>query len=82
MGPSKPIDRIARRAEGASKHLLQPDPVRGPVVTTIFMWRVTECLGYQAIADRLNAGLDWRDVIACERLATAKKRAVQRDNIA
>ncbi|XVQ15111.1 recombinase family protein [Spirillospora sp. CA-255316] len=48
----------ARRAEGASKHLLQPDPVRGPVVTTIFSWRVDECLGYQAIADRLNTDLD------------------------
>ncbi|MFD0855910.1 recombinase family protein, partial [Actinomadura adrarensis] len=48
----------ARRAEGASKHVLQPDPVRGPVVTTIFNWRVEECLGYQAIADRLNADLD------------------------
>lgn len=44
----------ARREQGASKHMLVPDPVKGPVVRTIFYLRVGEALGYQAIADRLN----------------------------
>ena len=47
----------ARRAEGKTKTRLAPDPTTGPVVTTIFGWRVTEQLGYQAIVDRLNADL-------------------------
>ncbi|MCP2337341.1 recombinase family protein [Actinomadura rupiterrae] len=45
----------ARRAEGASKHRLTPHPVHGPVVTLIFALRVEERLGYQEIADHLNA---------------------------
>jgi site-specific DNA recombinase len=48
----------ARRAEGASKHTLVPDPARGPVVTQMYAWRVGERLGYAAIADRLNRDLD------------------------
>jgi len=45
----------ARRAEGRTKHRLVPDPVCGPVVTAIFQWRALERLGYDTIADRLNA---------------------------
>ncbi len=48
----------ARRADGASKHKLAPDPDRGPVVTHIFALRVGERLGYKAIAERLNLDLD------------------------
>jgi site-specific DNA recombinase len=48
----------ARRAEGAAKHNLMPDPMHGPVVTVIFAWRVEERLGYKAIADRLNTDPD------------------------
>ncbi|WP_301174569.1 recombinase family protein, partial [Actinomadura geliboluensis] len=48
----------ARRAEGASKHKLTPHPIHGPVVTSIFAWRIEERLGYKAIADRLNIDLD------------------------
>lgn len=47
----------ARRAEGRTKTRLVPDPARGPVVTAIFTWRVSEQLGYDSIADRLNADL-------------------------
>lgn len=47
----------ARRAEGASKHTLAPDPVRGPVVGRIYELRVGGCLGYSDIADRLNRDL-------------------------
>ena len=47
----------ARRAEGKTKTRLLPDPVRGPVVTRIFTWRSAERLGYQTIAERLNADL-------------------------
>jgi DNA invertase Pin-like site-specific DNA recombinase len=48
----------ARRAQGASKHTLMPDPTRGPVVAAIFEWRAGQALGYQAIADRLNLDLE------------------------
>ncbi|WP_202125916.1 recombinase family protein [Actinomadura physcomitrii] len=48
----------ARRAEGACKHRLRPDPVRGPVVTQLFAWRVAERLGCKALAERLNEDLD------------------------
>ena len=47
----------ARRAEGKTKTRLIPDPVRGPVVTKIFMLRALDHLGYDTIADRLNADL-------------------------
>jgi site-specific DNA recombinase len=47
----------ARRAEGRTKTRLVPDPLRAPVVHQIFTWRVSERLGYGAIADRLNAHL-------------------------
>jgi hypothetical protein len=46
---------VKNKAEqGKVKHRLVPDPVRGPVVTQIFLWRALDRLGYQAIADRLN----------------------------
>jgi site-specific DNA recombinase len=48
----------ARRAEGRTKHRLVPDPVTGPVVTHIFALRVGERLGYDDIAERLNAEPD------------------------
>ncbi|GAA2036675.1 hypothetical protein GCM10009800_23220 [Nocardiopsis rhodophaea] len=44
----------ARRREGRTKHKLVPDPIRGPVVTRIFQWRVAERLSYKSIAARLN----------------------------
>ncbi|WP_420000363.1 recombinase family protein [Streptomyces boninensis] len=47
----------ARRAKGAKKTRLEPDPVQGPVVSVMFRWRATERLGYQAVADRLNGDL-------------------------
>ncbi|MFB4302206.1 recombinase family protein [Actinomadura sp. NTSP31] len=61
-----------RREQGATKHVLAPDPVRGPVVQTIFEIRVTERHGYQAIADRLNCDLDRYP----PPVATAKHRSV------
>lgn len=48
----------ARRAEGATKHRLVPDPVCGPVVSEIFRLRALERLTYRAIALRLNEDLD------------------------
>jgi site-specific DNA recombinase len=45
----------ARRAEGGTKHRLIPDPERAPAVTRIYQLRATERLGYDAIAERLNA---------------------------
>ena len=48
----------ARRAEGKSKTRLIPNPVRGPVVTEIFMLRAVNKLGWDGIADRLNLDLE------------------------
>lgn len=48
----------AKRAEGKTKTRLRPDPVCGPVVTRIFLDRVLDRLGYDAIADRLNTDLE------------------------
>ncbi|WP_372503900.1 recombinase family protein [Actinomadura rupiterrae] len=48
----------ARRAQGKTKSRLIPNPVRGPVVTMIFMWRATERIGYREIADRLDQDPD------------------------
>jgi site-specific DNA recombinase len=48
----------ARRAEGRTKTRLRPDPVRAAVVRQIFAWRVTERLGYRAIAERLSQDPD------------------------
>ncbi len=50
---------VKNKAEqGKTKHRLVPDPVRGPVVTRIFLWRALDRIGYQAIADRLNRAPD------------------------
>ena len=57
-GDKVPHPVPAKRDEGLTKTRLVPDPVRGAVVHTIFVWRVTERLSYQAIADRLNDDLD------------------------
>jgi site-specific DNA recombinase len=48
----------AKREDGKVKTRLVPDPIRGPVVTQIFLWRALERLGAQDIADRLNLDLD------------------------
>jgi Recombinase len=48
----------AKRAEGRTKTRLLPDPVRGPVLTRILHHRALGRLGYDAIADRLNADPD------------------------
>jgi site-specific DNA recombinase len=58
VGDKIPHPVPARRAEGAMKTRLLPDPERAPVVHQIFAWRVTGRLGYREIADRLNADLD------------------------
>jgi site-specific DNA recombinase len=41
--------------EGKKKHRLIVDPITGHVVTLIFQWYVVDGLGYDTIADRLNA---------------------------
>jgi site-specific DNA recombinase len=48
----------AKAHEGKTKHRLIPDPVRGPVVTQIFLWRAVHRLGYDEIATRLNLDPD------------------------
>ena len=58
MAEKVPHPVPARRAEGKTKTRLVPDPLRAPVVHQIFTWRVTERLGYAAIAERLNASPD------------------------
>ena len=47
----------AKRAKGIKKTKLVVHEVEGAVVRKSFAWRVTEHLGYQAIADRLNQDL-------------------------
>ncbi len=63
IGPA-PYGYIAERiphpapgkaAQGQTKSRLVPDPVRGPVVTQIFGWRVYRKLSIPAITARLNA---------------------------
>jgi len=44
----------AKAALGKVKRRLVRDPIRGPVVTQIYTWRVVEKLSYDEIADRLN----------------------------
>ncbi|MBT8225622.1 MAG: hypothetical protein HKP61_16860 [Dactylosporangium sp.] len=48
----------AKAHEGKTKHRLVPDPIRGPVVTQIFLWRAVHRLGYDEIATRLNLDPD------------------------
>ncbi len=64
----------ARREQGATKHVLIPDEVRGPVVQAIFEIRIGERVGYQEIADRLNTDLERNPAP----VATAKSRTVGR----
>jgi hypothetical protein len=47
----------AKAALGKFKRRLVRDPTRGPVVTQIYVWRVTEQLSFDQIADRLNLDL-------------------------
>lgn len=47
----------AKRAKGVKKTRLALHPVEAAVVRKLFHWRVTERIGYQAIADRLNTDL-------------------------
>lgn len=47
----------AKRAKGIKKTKLKAHEVEAAVVRKMFHWRVTEQLGYQAIADRLNEDL-------------------------
>jgi site-specific DNA recombinase len=44
-----------KAAQGRTKTRLVLDPVRGPVVTRIYTWRVDDHLGVPAITARLNA---------------------------
>jgi DNA invertase Pin-like site-specific DNA recombinase len=44
-----------KAAKGQIKTRLEPDDVRGETVTQIALWRYHEGLGYDTIADRLNA---------------------------
>ena len=44
--------------EGKKKHRLVVDPVRAPVVQTIFEWYCTEARGMGSICDSLNRDLD------------------------
>jgi site-specific DNA recombinase len=47
----------AKRARGVKKTRLDAHLAEAAVVRKVFTWRVTEHLGYQAIADRLNLDL-------------------------
>jgi DNA invertase Pin-like site-specific DNA recombinase len=47
-----------KAALGKVKRRLVPDPVRGPVVTQIYSWRVVEQLSYDQIVERLNLDPD------------------------
>jgi len=46
-----------KASKGGIKSRLEPDGVRGETVTQIALWRYHESLGYDAIAERLNADL-------------------------
>jgi site-specific DNA recombinase len=54
-GEKLPHPVPARRAQGATKSRLVPDPVRALIVKQIFTLRVVNRLGYEAIANILNA---------------------------
>ncbi|GAA5151776.1 hypothetical protein GCM10023321_19390 [Pseudonocardia eucalypti] len=47
-----------KAAKGLVKTRLEPDDARGETVTQIALWRYYEKIGYDTIADRLNADLD------------------------
>jgi DNA invertase Pin-like site-specific DNA recombinase len=57
LGRKVPHPNPSKAERGKTKTLLIPDPVRGPVVTQIAMWRYHDGLGCDTIADRLNADL-------------------------
>jgi hypothetical protein len=44
-----------KAAAGRTKTRLAEDPQRGPIITTIYRWRVTDQLGVPTIRTRLNA---------------------------
>ena len=46
-----------KAAKGKTKTRLEPDGARAETVTQIALWRYHEHLGYNTIADRLNADL-------------------------
>jgi site-specific DNA recombinase len=48
----------AKAARRQSKTRLEPDGARGETVTQIALWRYHEQLGYDSIAERLNADLE------------------------
>ncbi|BCB88860.1 iron chelate uptake ABC transporter family permease subunit [Phytohabitans suffuscus] len=50
----EPHPAPARRSRGLTRTRLAVDPVRGPVITQIFYWRVVDRLTYRQIAKRLN----------------------------
>jgi DNA invertase Pin-like site-specific DNA recombinase len=55
LGERVPHPAPGKAAQGMTKSRLVTDPVRGPVVTQIFDWRVTGKLSIRAITARLNA---------------------------
>lgn len=48
----------AKAREGKTMHRLVPDPVRGPVVTQILLWRAVDRFSYDEIVNRLNRDPD------------------------
>jgi hypothetical protein len=44
-----------KAAAGRTKTRLTADPIRGPIITTIYQWRVRDRLGVPTIRTRLNA---------------------------
>ncbi|MDQ7911159.1 recombinase family protein [Phytohabitans sp. ZYX-F-186] len=51
----EPHPAPARRSRGLTRTRLAVDPVRGPVITQIFHWRVIDRYTYRQIAKQLNA---------------------------
>ena len=58
LAAKEPHPAPARRSRGLTRTRLSVDPVRGPVVTQIFAWRVVDRLTCAQIATRLNQDLD------------------------
>src|SRR5579859_3805839 len=55
LGERHPHPNPVKAAEGRTKTRLVPDPVYGPIVTTIYRWRVSDKLGKPTIRARLAA---------------------------
>lgn len=72
VGERVPHPVPAKREQGMSKTRLVPDPDLASVVHQIFVWRVTEGLGYRAIAERLNADPDRYPPKKCARPGWAR----------